>query len=55
LGGKTGTTDQAGACLILFTTNEHQGFYISIIMGAYSRDVLYYNMTNLLRQGVTVN
>ena len=54
LGGKTGTTDQAGACLILFSVNGNHDFYISIIMGANTRDVLYYNMTKLLRQGLFV-
>jgi len=55
LGGKTGTTDQAGACLILFSVNANHDFYISIIMGAPTRDVLYYNMTQLLQQGIFVH
>ena len=55
LGGKTGTTDQAGACLILFSVNANHDFYISIIMGASTRNILYYNMTNMLRQGLFVN
>ena len=54
LGGKTGTTDQAGACLILFSVNANDDFYISIIMGASTRDLLYYNMTKMLQQGLLV-
>lgn len=47
IGGKTGTTDEAGACLILYSkANEHP--YISIIMGADLRNILYDNMTNLI-------
>lgn len=47
IGGKTGTTDDAGACLLL-SSNTKQNSYISIIMGADSRPVLYDNMTNLI-------
>jgi len=52
LGGKTGTTDQAGACVILFSRNEDGDYFISIIMGAASRDDLYHHMTFLLHHGI---
>jgi D-alanyl-D-alanine carboxypeptidase (penicillin-binding protein 5/6) len=52
LGGKTGTTDEAGACLILFSRNENDDYYISIIMGAPTRDGLYHHMTFLLSHGI---
>lgn len=54
LGGKTGTTDEAGACLILYFTDTDSHPYISIIMGADSRPVLYENMSNLI-ETVSVN
>ena len=52
LGGKTGTTDQAGACVILFNRNENGDYYISIIMGASTREDLYRHMTFLLHHGI---
>jgi len=52
LGGKTGTTDQAGACVILLNRDINNRSFISIIMGAPSRDVLYENMTNMLHYGI---
>lgn len=48
IGGKTGTTDEAGACLILLSESKDSKPYISIIMGAESRGILYDNMTSLL-------
>lgn len=48
IGGKTGTTDEAGACLILLSEASDSKPYISIIMGAETRSVLYDNMTSLL-------
>jgi len=54
LGGKTGTTDQAGACLILFNRNENDDYYISIIMGAPTREDLYRHKTFLLQHGIAV-
>lgn len=47
IGGKTGTTDEAGACLLLNSKDEKNS-YISIIMGADSRPILYDNMTDLI-------
>ena len=48
IGGKTGTTDEAGACLVLYETDEDAKPYISIIMGAASKPKLYDNMTKLI-------
>lgn len=48
LGGKTGTTDEAGYCLILGEKDENGNPYISIVMGADSRQVLYQDMSALM-------
>ena len=48
IGGKTGTTNEAGACLILYSTSASKEPYISIIMGADSKPILYNNMTKLI-------
>jgi len=48
LGGKTGTTNQAGACVILYVRDFNDNFYIAIIMGAPTRNNLYRNMSRLL-------
>ena len=50
IGGKTGTTNAAGACLILLS-NDSKGFpYISVILQADDKDSLYKEMTILLEQ-----
>lgn len=48
IGGKTGTTDQAGNCLILLEQDLNQNPYISVVMGAESKTALYENMTALI-------
>lgn len=48
LGGKTGTTDEAGACLVLFARDQAGNPYISVILRAYSKPYLYAKMTELL-------
>ena len=48
IGGKTGTTTQAGSCLILLTKDSSGNPYISIIMGAGSKPLLYQDMTSML-------
>lgn len=48
LGGKTGTTNAAGHCLILVSKDTANNPYISIILRADSRDDLYTQMTELL-------
>ena len=48
IGGKTGTTGKAGACLTLYVEDEQKEDYIAILMGADSRTYLYDCMTYLL-------
>lgn len=48
IGGKTGTTDEAGNCLILLNEDGSQNPYISIIMGAATKDLLYQDMTEII-------
>lgn len=50
LGGKTGTTNAAGHCLILLSRDSSSNPYIAVIMRADSRDELYEQMTDLLEQ-----
>lgn len=52
LGGKTGTTDEAGSCLILYDEDMQNNPYISIVMGASDKDVLYSNMSQLMLAGI---
>ena len=48
IGGKTGTTNAAGHCLVLLSRDSSSNPYISIIMRAESGDLLYSQMTDLL-------
>lgn len=52
IGGKTGTTEAAGACLILLSNDSAGNPYISVIMKSDSKNVLYTNMVHLL-EGVS--
>jgi len=47
-GGKTGTTDEAGACLCVAFQNKQGVPHIAVIMNAYNRSVLYDDMNKLL-------
>ena len=49
LASKTGTTDQAGSCLALVVQNEYGVPFVAIVMGAWTKDLLYGNMTALLQ------
>ncbi|MCI7814258.1 MAG: D-alanyl-D-alanine carboxypeptidase family protein [Lachnospiraceae bacterium] len=49
-GGKTGTTDEAGACLSLITRDEYGNSYFSLVLKADSKITLYSEMTELLSQ-----
>ncbi len=51
IGGKTGTTDEAGSCVVLYNIDSSGNPLISIIMGAYDKDLLYDDMTRLLLAG----
>lgn len=48
LGGKTGTTNPAGYCLVLLSRNDKNEEIISIVYKADSRNNLYYVMNQLL-------
>ena len=48
LGGKTGTTDEAGSCLILLSEDLHDNPYISIVLHSPDKSVLYDSMNVLL-------
>jgi serine-type D-Ala-D-Ala carboxypeptidase (penicillin-binding protein 5/6) len=48
VGGKTGTTSKAGSCLILYSKDESDKEYISIVIQASSGIDLYNQMTYLL-------
>ncbi len=54
-GGKTGTTDEAGCCVILYEQNAQGNRYISIIMGATDKTTLYDDMTELLNYGIPIS
>lgn len=48
IGGKTGTTNAAGHCLILLSRDMAGKSYISVILRSEGRDILYQEMTDLL-------
>ncbi len=48
IGGKTGTTNAAGHCLILLAKDTSGNPYIAIVMKSESRDTCYEDMTKLL-------
>lgn len=50
IGGKTGTTNAAGACLILLAKDNAGEPFISIVLQAENRDYLYAEMTDLLAE-----
>ena len=50
IGGKTGTTNAAGSCLILLTKDTGGNPYISVILRASQRSVLYEQMIDLLEE-----
>lgn len=48
IGGKTGTTSAAGSCLILLAKDTSGNPYISVILNASDKEILYTQMTQLL-------
>lgn len=48
IGGKTGTTYDAGSCLVLLSENQNKDPYISIILKADGKTLLYAGMSDLL-------
>jgi D-alanyl-D-alanine carboxypeptidase len=49
LGGKTGTTDKAGSCLVLYSKGSNKHYYISIVLKADSGTDLFNQMGYLLK------
>lgn len=49
-GGKTGTTDDAGACLCVLSKDEYGSPYISVILNSSDKDQLYVDMNQILSQ-----
>lgn len=50
IGGKTGTTNAAGHCLILLSKDVNGAPYISVILRCETGDALYLEMTDLLEE-----
>ena len=50
IGGKTGTTELAGHCLVIYTENKKKQHYISVLMKTESLEDLYDGMNSLLSQ-----
>ena len=50
IGGKTGTTNAAGHCLVLLSKDKTGAPYISIVLRAESSDALYAQMIDLLEE-----
>ncbi len=48
LGGKTGSSDSSGYCLVLFSKNKQNKPYITIVMGSKTHSDLYRKMNQLL-------
>ena len=48
MGGKTGTTAKAGNCLVLLDQTDEKAPYISIVMGATSKELLYKDMSAII-------
>ena len=52
VGGKTGTTDEAGCCVVLYGFDSVKHPFISVTMGAEDRDILYSQTTSLIKTGM---
>ena len=50
IGGKTGTTSKAGACLAILTQNAYGQPFVSIVLNAQNKNTLYGDMNLLLEQ-----
>ena len=55
IGGKTGYTGEAGNCLILLDEDAGGNPYISIVLGAESKPLLYEDMTAIIDQIPNIN
>ncbi|WP_310605580.1 D-alanyl-D-alanine carboxypeptidase family protein [Anaerosporobacter sp.] len=49
IGGKTGTTNKAGSCLVLYSKDRSDKEYISVILKSDSKTTLYSQMSYLLK------
>ena len=49
IGGKTGTTNMAGSCLVLYSKDKSDKEYISVILKANNKASLYSQMSYLLK------
>ncbi len=49
IGGKTGTTSEAGSCLIILSRNSSGKEFVSVVLGAEDSPSLYVSMNKLLR------
>ncbi len=50
LGGKTGTTDEAGSCLTLIAQNRYGVPFIAVVLYSYNHTTLYEDMDQLLNR-----
>jgi D-alanyl-D-alanine carboxypeptidase (penicillin-binding protein 5/6) len=50
IGGKTGTTNKAGSCLVVLTEDSDGTQYISLVYDAQTKDILYGTMSELLEK-----
>ncbi|MDD2969078.1 MAG: serine hydrolase [Lachnospiraceae bacterium] len=50
IGGKTGTTNAAGNCLIIYSKDTSGNPYISVILRSKEREILYGQMTDILSE-----
>ncbi len=50
IGGKTGTTNAAGHCLILLSKDAQGSYYISVILSSSKKEYLYPEMIDLLNE-----
>lgn len=52
VGGKTGTTNEAGSCLIMASQDSEGIEYITLVTAAADKSILYTNMTRLLNEAI---
>lgn len=50
IGGKTGTTNAAGNCLVIYAKDTSGNPYISVILRAKEREIIYGQMTDILSE-----
>lgn len=50
IGGKTGTTNAAGSCLIIYARNRSGNPFVSIVLKSVDRTTMYSEMTDLLSE-----